>query len=38
MTTRDLADLTENGVLVRTGERKHACYPLNLDIHHSGLE
>jgi Fic family protein len=29
-TTRDLADLVEKGVLVRTGERKHARYALNL--------
>lgn len=28
-TTRDLADLTEKGALVRTGERKHARYALN---------
>jgi Fic family protein len=28
--TRDLADLTEKGALVRTGERKHARYALNL--------
>ena len=27
-TTRDLADLTEKGVLARTGERKHARYAL----------
>jgi Fic family protein len=27
---RDLADLTEKGALVRTGERKHARYALNL--------
>ena len=27
--TRDLADLTEKGALVRTGERKHARYALN---------
>jgi Fic family protein len=31
-TTRDLADLTEKGALVRTGERKHARYALNLAI------
>jgi Fic family protein len=31
-TTRDLADLTEKGALVRTGERKHARYALNLSI------
>jgi len=29
-TTRDLADLTEKSALVRTGERKHARYALNL--------
>lgn len=29
-TTRDLADLTEQGALLRTGERKHARYTLNL--------
>jgi Fic family protein len=29
-TTRDLADLTEKGALVCTGERKHARYALNL--------
>lgn len=29
-TTRDLADLVEKGALVRTGERKHARYALNL--------
>jgi len=29
-TARDLADLTENGALVRTGERKHARYAMNL--------
>jgi Fic family protein len=29
-TTRDLADLTEKGALIRTGERKHARYTLNL--------
>ena len=29
-TTRDLADLTEKGALVRTGERKHSRYTLNL--------
>jgi Fic family protein len=28
-TTRDLADLTEKGALVRTGERRHARYALN---------
>ena len=29
-TTRDLADLTSKGALIRTGERKHARYTLNL--------
>ena len=29
-TTRDLADLVEKGAFVRTGERKHARYTLNL--------
>jgi Fic family protein len=29
-TTRDLADLAEKGALIRTGERKHARYVLNL--------
>ena len=29
-TTRDLADLVERGALVRTGERRHARYALNL--------
>jgi Fic family protein len=29
-TTRDLADLTEKGALIRTGERRHARYALNL--------
>jgi Fic family protein len=29
-TTRDLADLTEKGALVRSGERRHARYALNL--------
>ena len=29
-TTRDLADLTEKGALIRTGERRHARYTLNL--------
>jgi Fic family protein len=28
-TTRDLADLTEKGALVRTGDRKHSRYTLN---------
>jgi Fic family protein len=31
-TTRDLADLVENGALIRTGERKHARYALNLTM------
>jgi Fic family protein len=31
-TTRDLADLTDKGAFVRTGERKHARYALNLGI------
>jgi Fic family protein len=30
-TTRDLVDLVEKGALIRTGERKHARYALNLD-------
>ena len=30
-TTRDLSDLTEKGALLRTGERKHARYTLNLN-------
>ena len=29
-TTRDLADLVEKGALIRTGERKHTRYTLNL--------
>jgi Fic family protein len=29
-TTRDLADLAEKGALIRTGERRHARYTLNL--------
>lgn len=29
-TTRDLVDLVEKGVLIRTGERKHARYAVNL--------
>lgn len=37
-TTRDLADLTERGALVRTGERKHARYALNLTGIGSGRE
>jgi Fic family protein len=31
-TTRDLADLVEKGALVRTGERRHARYTLNLGV------
>ena len=31
-TTRDLANLTEKGALIRKGERKHARYALNLSI------
>jgi Fic family protein len=31
-TTRDLADLTEKGALVRTGERKHARYHLSIPL------
>jgi Fic family protein len=30
-TTRDLADLVEKGALIRTGERRHARYTLNLN-------
>jgi Fic family protein len=30
-TTRDLADLTEKGALIRTGERRRARYMLNLN-------
>lgn len=30
-TTRDLADLVEKGALIRTGERRHARYALNLE-------
>ncbi len=29
-TTRDLADMVEKGALIRTGERRHARYTLNL--------
>jgi len=29
-TTRDLADVVERVGLIRTGERRHARYPLNL--------
>lgn len=32
-TTRDLADLVNKDALVRTGERKHARYTLNLTVH-----
>jgi Fic family protein len=31
-TTRDLADLTEKGVLIREGERRHARYKLSLPL------
>jgi Fic family protein len=30
--TRDLADMVERGALIRTGERKHARYALNLPL------
>jgi len=30
--TRDLQDLVENGALLRTGERKHTRYWLNIDV------
>lgn len=30
-TTRDLADLVEKGALIRTGERRHARYALNME-------
>jgi len=33
-TTRDLADLTEKGALVREGERRHAHYKLNVPLRH----
>jgi Fic family protein len=33
-TTRDLADLTEKGSLVREGERRHARYKLNVPLRH----
>src|SRR5215471_2970280 len=33
-TTRDLADLTEKGALVREGERRHARYKLNIPLRH----
>jgi len=32
--TRDLADLTEKGALVREGERRHARYKLNVPLRH----
>jgi len=31
-TTRDLADLTEKGALIREGERKHARYKLSIPL------
>jgi DNA-binding transcriptional ArsR family regulator len=31
-TTRDLADLTEKGALIREGERRHARYKLNIPL------
>lgn len=33
-TTRDLADLTEKGALVREGERRHARYKLSVPLRH----
>jgi Fic family protein len=33
-TTRDLADLTEKGALIREGERRHARYKLNVPLRH----
>ena len=33
-TTRDLADLTDKGVLVREGERRYARYKLNVPLRH----
>lgn len=33
-TTRDLADLTEKGALVREGERRHARYRLSVPLRH----
>jgi Fic family protein len=33
-TTRDLADLTEKGALIREGERRHARYRLNVPLQH----
>jgi len=31
-TTRDLADLTEKGALIREGERRHARYKLSVPL------
>jgi Fic family protein len=36
-TTRDLADLTEKGALVREGERRHARYKLSVPLRHVPL-
>jgi Fic family protein len=33
-TTRDLADITEKGALIREGERRHARYKLNVPLRH----
>jgi DNA-binding transcriptional ArsR family regulator len=33
-TTRDLADLTEKGALIREGERRHARYKLSVSLRH----
>jgi len=33
-TTRDLADLTEKGALIREGERRHARYSLSVPLRH----
>lgn len=33
-TTRDLADLTEKGALIREGERRHARYKLSVPLRH----
>jgi Fic family protein len=33
-TTRDLADLTEKGALIREGERRHARYKLRVPLRH----
>ena len=30
--TRDLQDLVEKGAFIRTGERKHTRYWLNIDV------